>query len=120
VGLRAGELNLFDSTVVAISSVAPAVIIVSFVPMFFIAAACFYLNRRDPNCGASYAWISKLVGPDIGWFNGWVQLAASVLFCVASVWLLCGFCVAAPLLAASYTLPFLPGPATRRRVRGQA
>ena len=115
VGLRAGELNLFDSTVVAVSSVAPAyslaatvgflfvavayagpaVIIVSFVPMLFIAIAYFYLNRRDPNCGASYAWISKLVGPDIGWFNGWVQLAASVLFCVA-----------APLLAASYTLQF--------------
>jgi len=113
--LRAGELNLFDSTVVAVSSVAPAyslaatlgllfvavayagpaVIIVSFVPMLFIAVAYFYLNRRDPNCGASYAWISKLIGPDIGWFNGWVQLAASVLFCVA-----------APLLAGSYTLQF--------------
>ena len=63
--------------------------------MLFIAIAYFYLNRRDPNCGASYAWISKLVGPDIGWFNGWVQLAASVLFCVA-----------APLLAASYSLQF--------------
>ena len=94
-GLRAGELNLFDSTVVAVSSVAPAyslaatigflfvavayagpaVIIVSFVPMLFIAIAYFYLNRRDPNCGASYAWISRLVGPDIGWFNGWVQCA---------------------------------------------
>jgi amino acid transporter len=113
--LRAGELNLFDSTVVAVSSVAPAyslaatigllfvavayagpaVIIVSFVPMLFIAIAYFYLNRKDPNCGASYAWISKLVGPDIGWFNGWIQLAASVLFCVA-----------APLLAGSYTLQF--------------
>jgi len=80
--LRAGELNLFDSTVVAVSSVAPAyslaatlgllfvavayagpaVIIVSFVPMLFIAVAYFYLNlnRADPNCGASYAWISKL------------------------------------------------------------
>jgi len=63
--------------------------------MLFIAVAYFYLNRRDPNCGASYAWISRLVGPDIGWFNGWVQLAASVLFCVA-----------APLLAGSYTLQF--------------
>jgi len=113
--LRAAELNLFDSTVVAVSSVAPAyslaatmgllfvasayagpaVIIVSFFPMLFIAAAYFYLNRKDPNCGAGYSWISKLVGPDAGWFNGWVQLAASVLFCVA-----------APLLAADYTLQF--------------
>ncbi len=49
---------------VAVAYAGPAVIIVSFVPMLFIAIAYFYLNRRDPNCGASYAWISKLVGPD--------------------------------------------------------
>jgi len=115
-GLRANELNLFDETAVAVSSTAPAyslaatvgllfvavayagpaVIIVSFVPMLFIAASYFYLNRKDPNCGAAYAWISRFVGPHIGWFNGWVQLAASVLFCVA-----------APLLAGAYTLQFL-------------
>jgi amino acid transporter len=115
-GLRSNELNLFDSTVVAVSSTAPAyslaatlsllfaasayagpaVIIVSSIPMFFIAAAYFYLNRKDPNCGASYAWISKVVGPHVGWFNGWVQLAASLLFCIA-----------APMLAANYTLQFL-------------
>lgn len=114
--LRADELNLFDETVVAISSVGPtyslaattgllfvavayagpAAIIVSFLPMLFIAVAYFYLNRRDPNCGASYAWISKLVGPRVGWFNGWVQLAASTLFCIA-----------APVLAAQYTLQFV-------------
>jgi amino acid transporter len=113
--LRANDLNLFDSTVVAVSSVAPAyslaaslsllfvavayagpaVIIASFIPVLFIAVAYFLLNRRDPNCGASYSWISKLVSPAIGWFNGWVQLAASLLFCVA-----------APLLAGSYTLQF--------------
>ncbi len=114
--LRADELNLFDSTVVAVSSVAPAyslaatlsllfvgvayagpaVIIVSFVPVLFIAVAYFYLNRRDPNCGACYAWLSKLVRPGAGWFNGWVQVAASVLFCVA-----------APILAGGYTLQFM-------------
>ena len=114
-GLRANELNLWDSTVVAVSSTAPAyslaatlgllfvasayaspaVIIVSSVPMFFIAAAYFYLNRKDPNCGASYSWISKVVGPHVGWLTGWVQLSASLLFCIA-----------APMLAASYTLQF--------------
>ena len=114
--LRPDELNLFDSTVVAVSSVAPAyslaatlsllfaavayagpaVIIVSFVPVLFIAVAYFYLNRRDPNCGACYAWPSKLVSPSVGWFSGWVQVAASVLFCVA-----------APILAGGYTLQFM-------------
>ncbi len=81
---------------VAVAYAGPAAVIVSFLPMLFIAVAYFYLNRRDPNCGASYAWISKLVSPRVGWFNGWVQLAASVLFCIA-----------APVLAADYTLQFI-------------
>src|SRR5664280_3633208 len=80
--LRADTLNLFDSTVVAVSSVAPAytlaatmavlflttgvayagpaVIWLAFVPVLFIAVSYFHLNRRDPDCGASYAWLSKL------------------------------------------------------------
>ena len=114
--LRADELNLFDETVVAISSVGPAyslaatmgllfvavayagpaVIIVSFLPMLFIAVAYFWLKSRDPNCGAGYEWISKLVSPRAGWFNGWVQLCASVLFMEAVV-----------VLAADYTLQFI-------------
>ncbi|MGO9028265.1 MAG: APC family permease [Acidimicrobiales bacterium] len=113
--LRADTLNLFDSTVVAVSSVAPAytlaatmavlfltggvgyagpaVIWISFVPVLFIAISYFHLNRRDPDCGASYAWLSKLVHPTVGWFNGWVQVATSIVFCIS-----------APIVAGSYTL----------------
>ena len=118
VTLRADTLNLFDATAVAVSSVAPAysltatmsflflavgvayagpaVIIVSFIPVLFIAIAYFHLNRRDPDCGASYSWLSKLVSPMAGWFNGWVQIAAGVLFCVS-----------APVLAGTNTLSFM-------------
>ena len=81
---------------VAVAYAGPAVIIVSFVPMLFIAVAYFWLNSRDPNCGAGYEWISKLVSPRAGWFNGWVQLCASVLFMEAVV-----------VLAADYTLQFI-------------
>jgi amino acid transporter len=113
--LRADTLNLFDSTVVAVSSVAPAytlaatmavlfltagvayagpaIIWIAFVPVLFIAISYFHLNRRDPDCGASYAWLSKLVHPAVGWFNGWVQVATSVIFCVS-----------APIVAGQYTL----------------
>jgi len=116
--LRADTLNLFDSTVVAVSSVAPAytlaatmavlfltvgigyagpaVIWLAFVPVLFIAISYFHLNRKDPDCGASYSWLSKLVSPYVGWFNGWVQVALSVLFCVS-----------APILAGQYTLQLL-------------
>jgi len=116
--LRADTLNLFDSTVVAVSSVAPAytlaatmavlfltagigyagpsVIWLAFVPVLFIAISYFHLNRRDPSAGASYSWLSKLVSPYVGWFNGWVQVATGVLFCVS-----------APILAGQYTLQLL-------------
>ena len=111
--LKTNTLNLFDSTVIATSSVAPAytlaataavlvvavglaspaAILVGFFPVLFIAMAYYYLNRMDPNCGASYAWVSRTLNPYIGWLGGWIQLAANVLFCAA-----------APLLAGAYTL----------------
>ena len=55
-------------------------IIVSFVPVLFIAVAYFLLNRRDPNCGACYAWLSMLVSPMVGWFSGWVQVVVERLW----------------------------------------
>ncbi len=113
--LKSEELNLFDSTAVAVSSVAPtyslattivflfmipgvgyfgpAAIEISFIPVLFIAIAYFHLNRRDPDCGASYSWLSKFMSPYMGWFNGWVQVATSTLFCVV-----------APITAAQNTL----------------
>jgi amino acid transporter len=114
--LKTNTLNLFDTTVIATSSVAPAYslaasvalifafvglaspasILVSFVPVLFIAIAYYYLNRMDPNCGASYSWVSRTLSPYIGWFSGWVQLAANVLFCAS-----------APIVAGVYTLQLL-------------
>ena len=116
--LRHDELNLFDATAVAVSSVAPAysiastlaavfviagiaygspaVLIVSVIPVLFIALSYFHLNRRNPNCGASYSWLSQVMHPSIGWINGWVQVWTSVLFCTT-----------APLLAGGYTLQFM-------------
>ncbi len=114
--LKTNTLNLFDATIIATSSVAPAyslaatiaflfvvvgaaspaAILVSFFPVMFIALAYYYLNRMDPNCGASYSWVSRTLSPYIGWFGGWVQLCANVLFCAA-----------APLIAGQYTLQLL-------------
>ena len=114
--LKTNTLNLFDATVIATSSVAPAytlaataavlvaavglaspaAILVGFLPVLFIAIAYYYLNRMDPNCGASYSWVSRTLNPYVGWLSGWVQLAANVLFCAA-----------APILAGAYTLQLL-------------
>ncbi len=114
--LKTNTLNLFDATIIATSSVAPAyslaatiaflfvvsgvaspaAILVSFFPVSFIALAYYYLNRQDPNCGASYSWVSRTLSPYVGWFGGWVQLCANVLFCAA-----------APIIAGQYTLQLL-------------
>lgn len=114
--LKGDTLSLFDTTAIAVASVAPAysiastifllvaavgvgapaILLISFIPVLFIAMAYYFMNKRDPDCGASYAWLARTMSPYVGWFNGWVQTAASVLFCIA-----------APFLAGSSTLALL-------------
>src|SRR5439155_2011171 len=114
--LKGNTLSLFDTTAVAVASVAPAyslaatiaflviavglaspaAILVSFFPVLFVAFAYYYMNRQEPNYGASYTWLSRTVSPFLGWFTGWVQTMASLLFCIS-----------APALAATNTLALL-------------
>ena len=44
-----------------------------------IAAAYNYFNRADPDCGTTFAWVSRAMGPNIGWMSGWAVLVADVL-----------------------------------------
>ena len=57
----------------------PAVMIVAFFPMAFIAAAYYYMNRADPDCGTTFAWMTKAMGPWLGWQGGWAIVVADVL-----------------------------------------
>lgn len=68
--------------IVAISGVgvhAPAVLLVSFVPMLLIAGAYRGLNRADPDAGTTFAWTTRALGPGLGWVNGWAIFLADVL-----------------------------------------
>ena len=58
---------------------APAVMIVSFIPMLLIAAAYNYMNKADPDCGTSFTWVTRALGPRLGWLTGWVIVAADVI-----------------------------------------
>jgi amino acid transporter len=58
---------------------APAVLIVSFIPMLFIAFAYSYMNRADPDCGTSFAWVTRSMGPQAGWLAGWAIIAADII-----------------------------------------
>ncbi|HSO92987.1 MAG TPA: hypothetical protein VLS53_00775 [Candidatus Dormibacteraeota bacterium] len=98
--LKRGALKLLDTVVIAVSSTAPAysvatalgslalavalgapaAIWVGFIPVMGIAVAYYYLNRVDPNCGASYSWVGKFLNPQLGFFSGWVAILASLLF----------------------------------------
>jgi amino acid transporter len=61
----------FIAAVLALGFQSPAVIIVAFFPMAFIAAAYYWMNRADPDCGTTFAWVSKAFGPYLGWQAGW-------------------------------------------------
>ena len=58
---------------------APAVLIVSFVPILLVAFGYRYLNKADPDAGTTFAWTTRAFGPWIGWMNGWAIFVADVI-----------------------------------------
>jgi amino acid transporter len=65
--------------VAAVGVQAPAVLWVAFVPMLCIASAYLYMNRADPDCGTTFAWVSKAMGPWAGWLGGWAIIVADLV-----------------------------------------
>src|SRR3954447_3851149 len=100
-GLKAGALGYMSNLVIGVASTAPgyslaatlgfvtavegvgihapAVLIVSFIPILFIAASYRYLNKADPDCGTSFAWGTRAFGPQGGWLMGWAIIAADII-----------------------------------------
>jgi amino acid transporter len=98
-GLKKDAIGFLDGLVIGISSTAPAyslaavlaivvvlvgvqapaVMLVSFVPMFLIASAFYYMNRADPDCGTSFSWITRAMGPGPGWIGGWAVTTTGIL-----------------------------------------
>ena len=58
---------------------APAILLISFIPMLFIATAFYYLNKADPDCGTTFSWCTRAFGPWVGWMAGWAVLAADII-----------------------------------------
>jgi amino acid transporter len=58
---------------------APAVLWVAFIPMLFIAAAYYYMNRADPDCGTTFTWVTRAMGPSLGWLGGWAIIVADII-----------------------------------------
>ncbi len=53
--------------------------LLAFVPMLFIASAYYYLNRADPDCGTTFSWVTRAMGPHLGWIGGWGIIAADII-----------------------------------------
>lgn len=70
---------VIGSIVVIVGFQAPAALLVSFVPMFFIAAAFYYMNRADQDCGTSFSWVTRAIGPQSGWITGWAICVTGIL-----------------------------------------
>ncbi|PZS01440.1 MAG: amino acid transporter, partial [Chloroflexi bacterium] len=101
--LRRGALTLVDGTVIGIASTAPAysltatiailigsiglfapsAMLVAFFPMLGVAIGFYWLNRRIPDCGTSYAWVARTVSPALGFFTAWVIVIADVIVMIS-------------------------------------
>ena len=68
--------------IVAVAGVgvhAPAVLIVSFIPILFVSVGYRYFNLADPDAGTSFAWVTRAFGPQLGWINGWAIFLADII-----------------------------------------
>ncbi|MGL5810550.1 MAG: APC family permease [Nocardioides sp.] len=70
---------VLGSMVVIAGVKAPAVLLVSFVPMFLIAGAFYYMNRADQDCGTTFSWVTRAMGPWVGWMGGWAVFTTGVI-----------------------------------------
>ncbi len=70
---------VIGSLVVVVGVQAPAALLASFVPMFLIAGAFFYMNRADPDAGTTFSWVTRALGPWLGWIAGWAVCLTGIL-----------------------------------------
>jgi amino acid transporter len=104
-GLKKGALGLLGSIVMGVASTAPAyslaaslgyvvivangdgivgikaplIMVLAFIPMYFIAVAYAELNRAEPDCGTTFTWAARAFGPRIGWMGGWGIIIADII-----------------------------------------
>ena len=97
--LKAGAIGFVDALVIGLAATSPAyslaavigpivllvgvyapgVLIASFVPMLLIASAFYYLNKVDQDCGTTFSWVTRAMGPWFGWLGGWAITMTGVL-----------------------------------------
>ena len=97
--LKAGAIGFVDALVIGLAATSPAyslaavigpivvlagvyapgVLLASFVPMLLIASAFLFLNKVDQDCGTTFSWVTRAMGPWFGWVGGWAITMTGVL-----------------------------------------
>ncbi len=98
-GLKGGSLGIVAVIVIGVASTAPGyslaagiggisdavgkkapfIMLFAFVPMACIAAAFYYLNKADPDCGTNFTWGVRAFGPRTGWISAWGCIIADLV-----------------------------------------
>ena len=69
----------FFVLIVGVGVHSPAIIIVSFVPLFFIATAYKAMNEVDPDCGTTFSWVTRAMSPSLGLLIGWTVIVSDIV-----------------------------------------
>ena len=98
-GLKTGALGFMSSVVIGVASTAPgyslaaslglvvaavglqapAIMWIAFVPMVLVATSYYCMNRVDPDCGTTFTWATRALGPVAGWIGGWAIIVADIV-----------------------------------------
>jgi amino acid transporter len=63
-----------------VGHLAPAALVLGFVPILLTAFAFRELNREMPDCGTNFVWNTRAFGPFVGWMSGgWVPTIATLI-----------------------------------------
>ena len=69
----------FIVAVAGVGTHAPAVLLVSFIPILFVSVGYRFFNLADPDAGTTFAWVTRTFGPQLGWVNGWAIFLADII-----------------------------------------
>jgi amino acid transporter len=98
-GLKKNALGFLSSVVIGVASTAPgyslaatlgfiaaavgfqspAILWIAFLPMLFTAGSYYWMNRADPDCGTTFSWVTRGMGPWAGWIGGWAIIVADII-----------------------------------------
>jgi amino acid transporter len=106
-GLQAGAVNALSSFMISVASVGPALVLtailgvaisiagpqaagimlIAALPIFGIILAYGEMNRESQDCGTTFVWVTRALGPTWGFMSAWGLVGACLLVMPASAFI---------------------------------